>query len=70
MQYRASSCKWEGVRDSMKEKLNSGDKNVRQSGIWKPKGKIEKRRIHKKVRKMKDVFRSVVNRVGTFFEWE
>ncbi len=54
----------------MKEKLNSGDENVWQSGIWKPKGKIEKRRIHKKVRKMKDVFRSVVNRVGTFFEWE
>lgn len=54
----------------MKEKLRKGEDCQWQSGIWKPKGKLEKRRIHKKVRKMKDAFRSVVNRVGTFFEWE
>ena len=54
----------------MKDKLRKGKDRQWQSGIWKPKGKIEKRRIHKKVCKMKDAFRSIVNRVGTFFEWE
>ena len=54
----------------MKEKLRKCKDSQWQSGICKPKGKIEKRRVHEKVRKMKDAFRSIVNRVGTFFEWE
>lgn len=54
----------------MKEKLRKGKDDRYTNGIWKPKGKREKRRIHKKVRRMKNVFRSVMNKVGTFWEYE
>jgi hypothetical protein len=54
----------------MKEKLRRGEDNYFESGIFKPKGKLEKRRIHKLVRKQKEVFRSITNRVGTFLYLE
>jgi hypothetical protein len=52
----------------MKEKFRRSNSTWEKDGVAKPVGKIEKRIIHKKVRRMKDVFNSVMNRVGTFFE--
>ena len=43
-----------------------------ESGIWKPTGKGNKRRIHKRIRRMKDLDinrKGIYNRIGVWFEW-
>jgi hypothetical protein len=56
----------------MKEKITTSDmKKMRYlSGYFKPKGKDEKRGIHKKLRKMFGVYRlGIMNSIGVNWEW-
>ena len=43
-----------------------------ESGYFKPTGKIEKRTIHKKIRRMKDLDtnrKGIYNRIGVVWDW-
>lgn len=54
----------------MNEKIKNPSKF--DSGYFKPKGKIEKRRIHKLIRRTKDLpieKKGIYNRIGIYWEW-
>lgn len=57
----------------MKEKLNINDLDHPYNGYFKPKGKYEKRRVHKKFRRMKNIptnLKGIMNRIGVHWTWE
>ena len=55
----------------MREKLNSDrDNRSFYSGYFKPKGRIEKRKVHKKLRKMVGSYRpGIMNAIGVPWYW-
>jgi len=57
----------------MNEKINRNDTDSYVNDYFKPKGKYEKRKVHKKFRRMKNLptnLKGIMNRVGVYCEWE
>lgn len=54
----------------MREKINPNRIHYYINGYFKPKGKYQKRIIHKKLRKMKGIFRpGIMNALGISWTW-
>ena len=56
----------------MREKINPDRMFPWESGYFKPKGKWEKRRIHKLARRLEDLDinrKGIYNRIGVHWEW-
>jgi len=56
----------------MIEKINLPTKNRWESGYFRPKGKYEKRQIHKQIRRIKNLDtnrKGIYNRIGVYMEW-
>jgi len=54
----------------MKEKIRYDSSKKWVSGYFKPKGKWQKRRIHKKLRRLKGKYRDgIMNRIGVHWDW-